>query len=98
MTQDWRQNPNLVECFDSCVAMLHGMPVARVTQRDEWIAEVKRRRGELGLSQEGLSLALGRAHTFVGQFEIGMRCGEPRYRRIAAVLGRLEAERAQAAE
>jgi hypothetical protein len=95
---DWRTNPNLVECFENCVAMLRGMPTAaRCTERDRWVAEIRRRRAALGLSQESLSRAMGKTRSYVSKLEAGTHGGKDRYCRITNTLARLEAERAQEA-
>jgi len=91
---NWRQNPNLLACFDNCVAMLHTMPVARPLSRGEII---KQRRLALGLSPIELGRAAGypcwRSHSPV----CAMESGEHWCQRIADTLSRLEAERQQEA-
>jgi len=92
---NWRDNPNLVECFDSCVAMFHG--VSRPEPRRSPAGEaVRARRKALGLTQhavaEAADLKWAAAVSFV---EAGKY--SPHRDRIIAALGRLEAERAQAA-
>jgi DNA-binding XRE family transcriptional regulator len=86
---NWRSNPKLVECFDSCVAMFHGMKQAASPSIYKVIRE---RRLALGLTQQQLAEAVGYSD---GQtVSVAERGGVGPARRVAATLDRLEAERA----
>lgn len=92
---EWRENPNLAECFENCVAMLHNMPEAPQPQRG---GEIKRRRKALGLSAATLARAAGfsgnSVYYAVSRQERGSGCWS---QRIADTLDRLEAARQAAA-
>lgn len=102
---DWRKNPNLVECFDNCVAMFRTMPDARPIASPRIasplggrplvgaMTEVRRRRLALGLSQLQLAAAAGLHQAHISQLERVELDGIAAD--IIAVLDRLEAERAQ---
>ena len=92
---DWRQNPNLVECFENCVAMLRdriARPTPPLSTREQWAAEIKARRLALGLSQHQLGEAIGCREGPIGDFERVYSTSAERYRQLSAALDRLEAE------
>lgn len=84
---DWRQNPNLVECFENWRMTVRGMSLKpRPPSRAEII---RRRRLSLGLSKTELDRAAGYSFDATGRTESGSSW----YQRIADTLDRLEAER-----
>lgn len=95
---DWRANPNLVECYENCVAMFHSMPVHRPDKSTSG-AVIRKRRIALGLSQRQLGLEAGyrptTAGSSVGYVEREIWTAE--HTPIPATLDRLEAERARVA-
>lgn len=59
--QGWRANPNLVACFENCVAMFRGLaPKTRSAPKEEAV-HIRERRKALGLTQRDLGEAAGYA-------------------------------------
>ena len=87
---DWRQNQNLVECYENVMAMLHGR-----SREPTGGKLIRQRRLALGLTQFQLAIAAGyspaTARSIVSAVEQN-RCSPAR---VSAALDRLEAERSQ---
>lgn len=87
---DWRNNPNLTECFANCVAMFRGMPPSRPQSRADLL---KARRVALGISATQLGREAGYSEGSARSLVSDMECGRKWCHRIIDTLDRLEAER-----
>lgn len=101
MMSDWRQNPNLVECFENCVAMFHEMPEAPppkpvircpLSGRSlvGGMSEMRSRRLALGLRSYELCDLAGVPRGSVSMAERGIK--NKHGPEVVAALDRLEAE------
>lgn len=101
---NWRDNPNLVECFENCVAMFHAMPEAPPPKQVipcpisgkslvGGMSELRSRRLALGLRSYELCDLAGVPNGSVSETERGIR--NRHAPKIIAALDRLEAERAK---
>lgn len=90
---DWRANPNLVECFENCVAMFRGEARVRVPKPTE-ADIVRQRRKSLGITQDTLAAMarVSKSSVFAAENDFA---SAGVFKRIVATLDRLEAERAQ---
>lgn len=97
MQSNWRDNPNLRQCFEDCVEMFRaisfGFMPAQETPTEK--SDLRLRREALGINQVRLSELAGTHKSLVSYVECH-NCGQLGARRkIEATLDRLEAERQQ---
>ena len=74
---NWRDNPNLVECYENCIAMFRGEKITpwarpfKIKIAPEQSVEIMERRLALRLSQRDLAAHVGINQSFISRAENG---------------------------
>ena len=76
---NWRDNPNLIECYENCVAMFRGEKITpwaqpfkqNIITRPDQSIEIMERRLALRLSQRELAAHAGMNQSFISRAENG---------------------------
>ena len=83
---DWRDNPNLVECYENCVAMFRRASEPAPEQNTS--SKIRARRLALGLTQGELAARAVIPRVWISYAENGLY--SPGWANIIATLDRLE--------